>query len=69
MFLAAKQDVKFLDWLGRMSGSTAGSSALVRDERDKKQRGLIGEVQSQICFNQEWIRSGRETAKELNGRE
>ena len=67
MFLAARQDVKLLDWLGRMSGSTAGSSGLVRDGRDKKQRALIGEVQIQICFSQEWIRSRRERVKELNG--
>ena len=52
--------MKILDWLGRMSGSTAGSSALVRERRDKKQRALIGEVRVQTCFsqelNQKWIR-------------
>ena len=45
--------MKFVDWLGRMSGSKAGSSALVREEGDKKQRVLIGQVEFQTCFRQE----------------
>lgn len=44
----ARVRCKYHDWLGRMSGSRAGGSGLseeARDEKQLKQRGLVGEVE------------------------
>lgn len=37
--------MKFLDWLGRLSGSIAGSSVVSENEGIEKQMTLVGEVE------------------------
>lgn len=41
---------KYHDWVGRMSGSRAGGSALSQEARDEKQRALVGEGELILCF-------------------
>ena len=70
MFLAARQKVKFLDWLGRIRGSRAGSSALVTCQRRTGQeaksvnwRGTISNM-FQPGMNQKGM---KESERILNG--